>query len=181
MPGLRHRIFDAGNVCVQIEYNGKTLRVENLEHFICSNCSAQPILSDQIKRNQIRYADARKTADGLLKSNEIRSARASLGISQADASELFGGGPNGFSKYERGEVAQSIAMDRLLRLVTAYPMLLNNLRLYAGLPSIAVSANDYVFETEKSESNWRPGHRRLRLIYCRPTRKVDEWQLADAV
>jgi HTH-type transcriptional regulator/antitoxin MqsA len=28
---------------------------------------------------------------------------------------VFGGGRNAFSKYERGEVSQSVAMDKLIR------------------------------------------------------------------
>ena len=46
---------------------------------------------------------------------------------------IFGGGTNGFSKYERGETAQSVAMDRLLRLVIADPSKLDELRAMAGM------------------------------------------------
>ena len=42
-------------------------------------------------------------------------------ITQAQAAQLFGGGPVAFSKYENDDVAQSEAMDTLLRLVRRSP------------------------------------------------------------
>jgi hypothetical protein len=44
-----------------------------------------------------------------------------LDLTQANAAEIFGGGQNAFSKYERGEVVQSLAMDRILRFFAAAP------------------------------------------------------------
>ncbi|WP_354470402.1 type II toxin-antitoxin system MqsA family antitoxin [Marinobacterium sp. MBR-109] len=37
---------------------------------------------------------------------------------------MLGGGRNAFSKYERGEVAQSVAMDRIIRVCQTHPSLL---------------------------------------------------------
>lgn len=56
-----------------------------------------------------------------------RRARRTLGLSQEEAARLFGGGRNAFSKYERGEVAQSVAMDRLIRLCLSHPELVKEL------------------------------------------------------
>ena len=42
-------------------------------------------------------------------------------LTQAQAAKLFGGGPVAFSKYENDDVAQSEAMDTLLRLVRRSP------------------------------------------------------------
>ncbi len=55
----------------------------------------------------------RKKSDGLLTSSEIYEARITLGLTQESASLVFGGGKNAFSKYERAEVSQSVAMDKL--------------------------------------------------------------------
>lgn len=100
----------------------------------------------QVRRNHARVVDARRRADGLLTGREIRALRKSLGLSQKDASEVFGGGTNAFSKYERGEVVQSVAMDRLLRLVARYPLLLDDLRGHPGVSSSAGLdvSSDYV-------------------------------------
>ncbi len=110
------------------QHHGSELYVSGLEGYECECCGADPIFDDQIRRNHTRILDARRRADGLLTGEEIRALRDRLGLTQKEASELFGGGANAFSKYERGEVAQSAAMDRLLRLVARYPRLMADLK-----------------------------------------------------
>jgi len=75
----------------------------------------------------VKAVAAKRRADGLLSPEEIRHAREALGLTQHKAAEVFGGGRNAFSKYERGEVAQSVAMDRLIRLCLAHPKMLSEL------------------------------------------------------
>ena len=131
---------------IEIEYGGARLPIRNLEGYRCASCGADPILTDQIKRNQAKIADAKRQHDRLLSGAEICSARAFLGLSQADASRIFGGGANAFSKYERGEVVQSVPMDRLLRLVIDLPLLVHYLASYAGvaLASKAIVEQAYI-------------------------------------
>lgn len=95
--------------------------VEGLLSGECSHCGAQPLLARHIAHNQLLLADLKRKDMGLLTGNQIRSIRKSLGLSQKDAAEIFGGGANAFSKYERGDVIQSVAMDKLLRLVWRVP------------------------------------------------------------
>ena len=63
----------------------------------------------------------RKKVDGLLTGSQVRSIRKSLGLNQAEAARVFGGGPVAFSKYENDDVTQSEAMDKLLRLASRLP------------------------------------------------------------
>ena len=56
--------------------------------------------------------------DHRLVAEDIRNFRKSFKLSQKEASELFGGGPNSFSKYERGDVIQSKSTDVLIRLIS---------------------------------------------------------------
>ena len=102
--------------------------VSGLEHYECTTCGADPAFPDQIRRNELIIADAKRRSHGLLTGAEIRELREELGLSQTEAADLFGGGANAFSKYERGEVIQSVPMDRLLRVVHAFPHLLGVLR-----------------------------------------------------
>jgi HTH-type transcriptional regulator/antitoxin MqsA len=99
----------------QFDYKGHTLTVD-VEYSVCSQCEAETIFPDQIKRNDCRARDAWRKADGLLTGAEIVVLRKQLGLTQQQAAQLFGGGTNAFSKYERGEVTQSVAMDKLMRL-----------------------------------------------------------------
>ena len=104
----------------EIQYHGRAIPVPNLEYSLCHKCGADPVLAEQAKRNQVRFSDAKRKIDGLLSSSDIRKARRYLGLTQHAASNVFGGGLNAFSKYERGEVIQSEAMDKLIRVTCRY-------------------------------------------------------------
>ena len=114
-------------------HNERDLVVDGLEGSRCAGCNSELSGPEQIRRNERRIREAKRLADGLLSGNEIRKVREVLGLSQQEAAAIFGGGTNGFSKYERGETAQSVAMDRLLRLVMADPSKLEELRTMAGI------------------------------------------------
>ena len=107
-----------------IRHNGEPLVIEEMEYCECPVCGADPVLVDQISRNELRVADAKRAAMGMLTSEEIRLVRRMLGITQREASMLFGGGANSFSKYERGVTLQSSSMDMLLKLLALRPDLL---------------------------------------------------------
>lgn len=103
------------------KYSDAQLVVQGVEYARCPVCGEEMVLADQAKRNDVRYADARRAHDGLLKSNEIYVIREKLGVGQQEAAAIFGGGQNAFSKYERGEVTQSRSMDLVLRLASEVP------------------------------------------------------------
>src|SRR5262249_18891333 len=65
--------------------------------------------------------------DRARQSREIRRIRRKLGLSQAAAARLTGGGHNAFSRYERGEVAPLPAVVNLFRLLDKHPELLKDL------------------------------------------------------
>ncbi len=98
-----------------IRFEGHQLRVQNLHYSECSTCGEKVVLPAQSKRNEIAYADAKKAYLGLWSSGKIESFRKQWELTQNAASKLFGGGANAFSKYERGEVIHTKAMDLLMR------------------------------------------------------------------
>ena len=100
-----------------VTYKGEELPLA-LHYSLCANCGREFVPREQILINDALVREAKKAADGLLLSVEIRTMRKKLGLTQHQAGEMFGGGPNAFSKYERGEVTQSVAMDKLLRIVS---------------------------------------------------------------
>jgi len=59
--------------------------------------------------------------------SEIRRIRRKLGLSQAMAAKLTGGGHNAFSRYERGEATPLPAVMNLLRFLDRHPELLKEL------------------------------------------------------
>ena len=117
-------------------YNGKPLEVAGLEKYVCDTCGADPVFPYQMRRNEQLFADAKRRASGraLLSGSEVREFRDRHYITQQEAAQLFGGGTNAFSKYERGVVVQSESMDRLIRLVDRHPYLMDDLRALSGMP-----------------------------------------------
>jgi len=71
-----------------------------------------------------------------LSPEEIRTIREGLGLSQAEAGDLLGGGPRAFTKYESGAVKPAAAVVSLLRLLDANPAALNTL---AGRKAVPIS------------------------------------------
>ena len=62
-------------------------------------------------------------------------------LTQEEAAKVFGGGVNAFSKYERGEVTQSAAMDKLIRVAADDQTVFMRLKTMVGLPNTATVIN----------------------------------------
>ena len=127
--GLLHEATFADD----FKHGDGSIHVDGLDCYVCEKCGADPVFPEQIRRNHLRIADAKRLVDGLLTGAEIKSIRTIIGVSQSEAAQLFGGGANAFSKYERGDVIQSKPMDKLLRLVCKYPFILDDLYRQSGL------------------------------------------------
>jgi len=123
-------------------HRGEELVADDLEMMRCDACGAELIEPAQARRNYRKMVDIGRTADGLLTGDAIVNLRKRLALTQQEAATLFGGGPNAFSKYERGDVVQSVAMDRLLRLVGAFPLLLDWLRAIAQTGTESAQSTD---------------------------------------
>ncbi|HIF9162566.1 TPA: type II toxin-antitoxin system MqsA family antitoxin [Photobacterium damselae] len=119
-----------------IKYKGNDLSVI-VDYSECAECGREFITKDQILVNELRIREAKKKYDGLLSKDEIVIARKELNITQEEASRIFGGGRNAFSKYERGEVSQSVSMDKLIRICLEDRATFNKLAKESG---VAVSS-----------------------------------------
>jgi len=67
---------------------------------------------------------------------EIQAIREHLGLSQAEAGQLIGGGPRAFTKYEAGTVKPAVAVVTLLRLLERNPDLIGQLRTPESPPAM---------------------------------------------
>lgn len=116
-----------------LSYKGKDLIVRGLSFYECPECGEQFADAALDKENSILIREAKKESDGLLLSKGIQKVREHLGITQSEAAKIFGGGANAFSKYERGEVSQSEAMDKLMRAAMSVDGLFKWLCVDAGI------------------------------------------------
>jgi putative zinc finger/helix-turn-helix YgiT family protein len=107
-----------------VDFRNLELDVDGLLQQWCDSCRFGWETPEQSEANHLKIKDAYATArdrlrvrDGLLTGDQIQNIRKKLSLTQKEAALLFGGGVNAFNKYESGEVLQSYAMDRLIRLV----------------------------------------------------------------
>ena len=109
-----------------VEHAGLKRDVDGLSGWRCGNCGEVEFDAKSAKR----YASA---GDKLVlrhrqqQSAEIRRIRKKLGLNQAEAARLTGGGHNAFSRYEKGEVTPVAAVTNLFRLLDKNPKLLKEL------------------------------------------------------
>lgn len=87
------------------------------------------VKADEALKHDKIYQALRDYVDTVSSAASIRKFRESLNLTQKQAGELLGGGPNAFQKYESGEVELSRPMFNLLRLLANYPERLKELHL----------------------------------------------------
>jgi HTH-type transcriptional regulator/antitoxin MqsA len=110
-----------------LDFRGLTLEVTGLAETVCKSCGLSWTTDGQEQDNLaiLREAysakrDDVRTRDGLLTGEQIEEILSKLQLSKAEAAAIFGGGPNAFAKYIKGDVLQSFPMDRLLRVALAF-------------------------------------------------------------
>lgn len=152
-----------------LRYKGQDIDVV-VAFSVCDVCGDEFLTTEQIRVNDRAVVAAKRKTDGLLSPDEVKYARQALGLNQEQAARLFGGGRNAFSKYERGEVAQSVAMDRLIRICRAHPELLEELHGYAGTERRLINSRATVVSLHEwtadlvavNDGAFRPENRELR-------------------
>src|SRR5450759_4246224 len=109
-------------------YKGETIIINAIPGRYCAACGEAEFLTT---------ADAKRFAAAVQRAilaidqgrrTELRSIRRRLGLKQAEAAILFGGGVNAFSEYERGVREPSKSTVVLLRLLDRHPDLLTEAR-----------------------------------------------------
>lgn len=100
----------------EYEYNGHRLLIQQPGTY-CNSCDEAILEPEDLKFNRQDLQAFRSRIDGLLEPKQIRRIRKLLGLNQKDAGEIFGGGHNAFSRYERGELAPPKTLSMLLNVL----------------------------------------------------------------
>ena len=93
----------------------------------CNACNEGVIGGEDRRATQQQLQAFRAHVDGLLAPDEVKRVREQLQLTQQKASQLFGGGVNAFSRYERGETPISKSLSQLLQILSSHPDLLREL------------------------------------------------------
>lgn len=108
-------------------YKSRQLIVKRVTGDFCPKCD-EAVLADAESeryalalREHVRAVNRESVPD-------LRGIRKRLGLSQRRAAEIFGGGINAFSRYERGEVEPPRSLVKLLQLLGDHPELLGEIQ-----------------------------------------------------
>lgn len=138
------------------DYKGVAYSISNLNSAECKKCGFQFVSQEQKLLNEKLIREKRREIDNFLTAEQIKKLREFLQLSQKDAALIFGGGKHGFSKYERGEVVQSFAMDRLMRVAYEIPEVIDVIAGFSASGksvSLVKNIDGQFFEMEETVSD----------------------------
>ncbi|MGI6655226.1 MAG: type II TA system antitoxin MqsA family protein [Desulfobulbus sp.] len=112
----------------EFAYKGELITIRRVPGWYCPDCGeSEPVGREDADSFSRQVEEAIQAAD-LRQRQEVRSIRKRLGLKQAEAAEIFGGGVNAFSEYERGVRKPAKSTVLLLRLLDRHPHLLPEVR-----------------------------------------------------
>lgn len=109
-----------------VSYLGKAVTVHDVSGFRCPECG-EAVFDDESYDRVAAAGDALVRAARKSNPPEVRIIREKLGLTQAEAGKVFGGGVNAFSRYERGAAKPSATMRKLLKVVERHPELIQEI------------------------------------------------------
>jgi len=123
-------------------YENMEYTVNNLHGHYCDSCGESTHSREESQKiyeaiEQIKYNSPEKL---------ILKIRKKIGLDQKRAGQVFGGGPNAFSRYETGKSKAPTPLITLFKLIDKYPYLVNDIQ---GLENISFTATT----TNNSESH----------------------------
>jgi HTH-type transcriptional regulator/antitoxin MqsA len=133
------------------EYKGQEISIPDYMTYVCPGCQEAIVDPETLKKSGKLLKDFQRKVDGLLTGQQIKTIRQKLGLTQEQLSEIVGGGLKSLARYESGQICQSKAMDNLLRILDAYPEMLNVIRKKEE-PLKAVATVTYLSEAKTKKA-----------------------------
>jgi HTH-type transcriptional regulator/antitoxin MqsA len=110
---------------IQHTYKGEVTVIQNVIGDFCSACGESILEADEARRVSNLMGEFRKQVNAsIVDPKFIMDVREKLELDQKQASEIFGGGHNAFSRYENGRTKPPLALVQLFRVLNRHPELL---------------------------------------------------------
>ncbi|MBS1827085.1 MAG: type II toxin-antitoxin system MqsA family antitoxin [Acidobacteria bacterium] len=110
-------------------YKGETTRIRGVRGDYCPACGEGILAAGESSRVSAAMLAFHKRVNASLFDPEfIARVRRKLALDQRQAGEIFGGGPNAFSRYENGKTKPPLALVKLLMVLDRHPNLLSEVR-----------------------------------------------------
>ena len=105
----------------EIDYNGQKQVLSDMDVYVCNSCEDGFYSRNSERQINIAFADMKRTAQGLLTTDEIKDIRQQNNLTQEQLSKLLGMATKTIARYENGSIVQSRSTDVLLRLIRDNP------------------------------------------------------------
>ena len=126
---------------VTLSYKGEEITFD-MPGWYCDDSEDGIVTGEDMKVSDRMLNRLRARCEGLLEPEEIRRIRKKLGLSQAMAGQVIGGGPRAFQKYESGDLLPSRAISSALALLDHDPKALTVLKARRHRPDSAKPLHD---------------------------------------
>lgn len=110
-------------------YKGESTIIPAVTGDFCPACDESILDAEESRRTMNLMLEFNKQVNAsIVDPDFIASVRKKLALDQREASEIFGGGVNAFSRYENGKTKPPLALVKLFKLLDRHPDLLNEVR-----------------------------------------------------
>ncbi len=110
-----------------INLDGLSATVPGVAGWHCPACGECEFTDPDGSARFSAALEALRQQAGAARAASMRAIRKKLGLKQAEAGQLFGGGASAFSEYERGKTQPHKSTVLLLKLLDKHPELLKDL------------------------------------------------------
>jgi HTH-type transcriptional regulator/antitoxin MqsA len=110
------------------DFRGQNVTIAAVDGWHCASCGEVEFASKAAAKRFFTEAQTEQQAIIQTEAERMRLWRKRLGLTQKDAADLFGGGINAFSEYERGKTQPSKSTVLLLKLLNTHPELMKEIR-----------------------------------------------------
>jgi len=110
-------------------YKGRAVNIPAVRGEFCPVCGECVLSATESSRVSAAILEFQKQVNtSLVDPAFIARVRKKLALDQRQAAEIFGGGPNAFSRYENGKTRPPLALIKLLMVLDRHPHLLKEVR-----------------------------------------------------
>lgn len=102
-------------------YKDRSKKFPNEKLFKCNVCDYEGLTHNDNERIDKILADFRRSIDNLLSCNQLQSIRKELGLNKKQMAKVLSVNEKTIGRYENGKVTQSNHMDKLYRVLQAFP------------------------------------------------------------
>lgn len=114
---------------VPYTYKNESTQIPGVTGDFCGACGEYVLDANESRRvSNLMVAFNKEVNSSMVDPAFIAQVRTKLELDQREAAEIFGGGPNAFSRYENGRTKPALALVKLLKLLDRHPELLSEVK-----------------------------------------------------